>query len=194
MASEPGSPLKGVGVSRIYLRPGPAAPQAGDCELKIMCKTLTMGKLQLIVAFLAVAVLAGHSGTERRADTEPKIKSWPNSDAAQVLARACGNCHSNQTNWPWYSHVPPVSWWIARHVHDGREKLDFSRWDVYSLREKREKLESICGLILTKRMPPPLYAAIHSEANLSESDKKAVCAWVQEPTEAGDAQSVPNIK
>jgi len=48
-----------------------------------------------------------------------------------VLVRACGNCHSNHTEWPWYSHVAPVSWWIAQHVREGREKLDFSGWEKY---------------------------------------------------------------
>jgi hypothetical protein len=48
---------------------------------------------------------------------------------ASVGLRACGNCHSNHTDWLWYSHVAPVSWWIAQHVREGREKLDFSDWE-----------------------------------------------------------------
>jgi hypothetical protein len=55
------------------------------------------------------------------------------------LVRACGNCHSNHTDWPWYSHVAPVSWWITQHVREGREKLDFSDWERYSAWQKRDK-------------------------------------------------------
>jgi Haem-binding domain len=91
--------------------------------------------LKSIVALVAVAVIVGQAGTEQRAGIEPRNRGLPlllNSEATRVLVRACGNCHSNRTDWPWYSHVAPVSWWIARHVREGREKLDFSKWETYS--------------------------------------------------------------
>jgi Haem-binding domain len=103
---------------------------------------------------------------------------------ASVGLRACGNCHSNHTDWPWYSHVAPVSWWITQHVREGREKLDFSDWERYSAWQKRDKLDSMCGLISTGKMPPWLYTTMHAEAQLTEEDKNAVCAWVKEQTVA----------
>jgi hypothetical protein len=69
-------------------------------------------------------------------------------------------------------------------VREGREKLDFSDWETYSTMQKHDKLESVCGLISTGRMPPPIYTAIHPEARLTEENKKAVCAWVKEQTVA----------
>jgi hypothetical protein len=60
-----------------------------------------------------------------------------NSKPAQVLVRACGDCHSNHTDWPWYSQVAPVSWWIVRYVRKGREKLEFSKWETYSTSQQR---------------------------------------------------------
>jgi hypothetical protein len=144
-----------------------------------------MKTLKSIVALVAVAVIVGQLGTEQRAGIEPRNRGprlSSNSKPAQVLVRACGNCHSNHTDWPWYSHVAPVSWWIARHVREGREKLDFSEWETYSTSQKRDKLESMCGLISTGRMPPRMYAALHPEAKLTEENKKAVCAWVKEQT------------
>lgn len=153
-----------------------------------------MRKLYSLVAFVAIAVVVGHPEMDRRSDTHPKGQLWSNSQAAHVLGRACENCHSNQTSWPWYSHVPPVSWWIAKHVRDGREKLDFSRWDVYSLQEKRDKLESVCGLVLMSRMPPHLYAAMHPEARLSEEDKKTVCAWAEQQRSATGANTTSDVK
>ncbi len=105
-----------------------------------------------------------------------------NSEPARVLVRACGNCHSNRTDWPWYSHVAPVSWWIERHVREGREQLDLSQWETYSPGQRRDKLESMCGLISTGRMPPRLYTSMHPEAKLTEADKKAICAWVKQVT------------
>jgi len=131
-----------------------------------------------LVALVAVAVIVGGVGTEERAAIEPKnwgLRLLSNSEPAQVLVRACGNCHSNHTDWPWYRHVAPVSWWIARHVREGREKLDFSEWDPYSVWQKRDKLESMCGLISTGRMPPQLYTAMHPEAKLTEKEESSVC-------------------
>jgi Haem-binding domain len=134
-------------------------------------------------ALAAVAVILGQVHTEQRAAKELRNQDLPllfNSEPAQVLLRACGNCHSNRTDWPWYSHVAPVSWWIARHVREGRERLDFSEWETYSPWQRRDKLESICGLISTGRMPPWVYNSMHPEAKLTETEKKAVCAWVKE--------------
>ena len=142
-----------------------------------------MRTLKSIVTLVAVAAIAGRVGSEQRADIERKnrgLRLVSNSQPTQVLVRASGNCHSNQTDWPRYSHVPPVSWWIARHVREGRKKMDFSEWETYSIRQKRDKLESMCGLISTGRMPPRAYAVMHPEAKLTEEDKKAVCAWVEQ--------------
>ena len=143
-----------------------------------------MRTLKSIAPLVAVAVIVGQVGTEHRAAVEPRNRGRlsSNSEPLQVLVRACGNCHSNHTDWPWYSHVAPVSWWIARHVREGREKLDFSEWETYSTMQKRDKLESMCGLISTGRMPPRMYTAMHPEAKLTDENKKAVCAWVKEQT------------
>src|ERR1700692_3224166 len=118
-----------------------------------------MRTLKSIAALLAVAVIAGQVGTEQRAAIEPRnrgLRLSPNSEPAQVLVRACGNCHSNHTDWPWYSHVAPVSGWIARDVREGRESLNLSEWETYSAPQRRDKLESMCGLISIGKMPPRL--------------------------------------
>jgi Haem-binding domain len=148
-------------------------------------KNSMMRTLKSIVAVVAIAVIVGQVGTGQRAGITPKdrgLQLSSNSAPAQILLKACGNCHSNHTDWPWYSHVAPVSWWIARDISEGREKLDFSQWETYSPRQKRDTLESMCGLISTGRMPPRLYTAMHPEAKLSEKDKQAVCAWVKKQT------------
>jgi hypothetical protein len=141
--------------------------------------------LKSLFALAVVAVIVGQVSLEQHVPIEPSNQGLPslfNSEPAHVLVRACGNCHSNQTDWPWYSHVAPVSWWIARHVREGRHRLDFSEWLTYSPWQRRDKLESICGLISTGRMPPRLYKSMHPEAKLTEGEKIAVCAWVEEQT------------
>lgn len=145
-----------------------------------MRRTLTS-----IFVLAALGVIVEQLRSEQRVAVEPinqGLPAWIYSQPGQVLLRACGNCHSDHTDWPWYGHVAPVSWWIARHVREGKEQLDFSEWETYSPSQKRDKLESVCGLISTGRMPPWLYATMHPEAKLTEKDKKAVCAWAQEET------------
>jgi hypothetical protein len=141
--------------------------------------------LKSLFALAAVAVIVGQVELGQRADIKPRNEGVPllfNSEPARVLVRACGNCHSNRTDWPWYSQVAPVSWWIERHVREGREQLDLSQWETYSPGQRRDKLESMCGLISTGRMPPGLYTSMHPEAKLTDTDKKAVCAWVKQVT------------
>lgn len=152
-----------------------------------MEKTQVMRTLKLIAVLAAAALIIGQPGTANRVATEPKTKGMPvslNVEPPRVLVRACGDCHSNRTDWPWYSYVPPVSWWVAQHVREGRERLDFSKWDKYSQWQRQDKLESICGLISTGRMPPWQYTVMHPAARLTETDKKAVCTWIDEEAAA----------
>jgi Haem-binding domain len=93
------------------------------------------------------------------------------------LRQACGDCHSNQTIWPWYSHIVPVSGWIRSHVRQGQNQLNFSDWQTYSAAKRRSELESICGIIHTGRMPPGSYTLMHPRARLSVKDKQAICSW-----------------
>lgn len=142
-----------------------------------------MMKTKSIVASLFVSMIVGQVGIESRSFIEPGVRKQQLSSYSApelIVQNACGNCHSNHTDWPWYSRVAPISWWIARDVREGRKRLDFSEWETYSTRQKRDKLQSMCGLISTARMPPRLYTAMHPEAKLSEENKRAVCAWLNE--------------
>jgi len=105
------------------------------------------------------------------------------SEGGKTLARACGNCHSNRTNLPWYGHVVLISWWINRHVREGRQGLNFSEWTTYSAHRRRDELESICGVVSNDRMPPASYRVLHPESRLAAQDKNAVCAWAANESE-----------
>ena len=104
-------------------------------------------------------------------------------EVGETLKRACGDCHSNQTNWPWYSHVAPVSWWIHNHVRQAQRELNFSGWEMYPAAQRRDELESICGIISIGRMPPRSYRLVHPQATLSAQEKEAICAWANSEAE-----------
>jgi len=141
--------------------------------------------LALTIVFLMLALIAfgGSLSRTQNVQVSPKPNDYRNvepfrgSEVANTLARACGDCHSNQTSLPWYGHVAPISWWINSHVREGREELNFSEWTKYSALERYSELESICGVISNGRMPPGAYTALHPEARLGAQDKQAVCAW-----------------
>jgi hypothetical protein len=94
-----------------------------------------------------------------------------------VLRRACYDCHSNETRWPWYSQIAPVSWLVGRDVKEGRRLLNFSEWSTM-LPERRARKRRSCGKEVAKGdMPLWFYLPLHAEARLSEADKAVVQRW-----------------
>jgi hypothetical protein len=98
-----------------------------------------------------------------------------------VFESSCMNCHSNQTYWPWYSYIAPVSWIVARDVHDGRRQMNFSEWGAYSPQKREQKLEEICEQIMNGDMPDGKYTFIHRNSRLTQEQREAVCEWTQTP-------------
>ena len=96
-----------------------------------------------------------------------------------ILERSCFDCHSSHTKFPWYSNVAPVSWFTKLHVKKAREKLNFSTWASYDDEKKLKYLEKLPKAIKSK-MPMPSYLIMHSEAKLSDKDKKAISDWATE--------------
>jgi hypothetical protein len=97
-----------------------------------------------------------------------------------AIVRACYDCHSNQTRWPWYSAVAPVSWWIHYEVKEGRNRMNFSSWTDYTSDPGSEdrKLDEIARLTASGSMPPWYYLAMHPTAHLSEADRTAITRWI----------------
>ena len=91
-----------------------------------------------------------------------------------IMQRACGNCHSYRTQWPWYAKVSPVSWFLARHVYKGREKLNFDNWSPAAA---TDELEEIYDAVVKKKMPLASYLLMHPEGRLSQADRDALLAW-----------------
>lgn len=94
-----------------------------------------------------------------------------------ILRRACYDCHSNETAWPWYARVAPVSWVLERDVREGRREVDFSTWNRNDEKRRVRKWKEIQEQVERREMPPWFYAAVHSEARLSAEDRKALNEW-----------------
>ncbi len=98
-------------------------------------------------------------------------------EAAAVLDRACRDCHSNDTRWPWYSQVAPVSWFVIDHVNHGRRHFNYSDWAQYAPADAERILKNTCALTRKGSMPMPSYLWMHRDARLSDADVVALCDW-----------------
>jgi hypothetical protein len=97
-----------------------------------------------------------------------------------TLMRACGDCHSNGTVWPWYSHIAPLSWMIVDDVNQGRRNMNFQDWDAQeSPKKATDHLIDICKEAREKGMPPFTYRITHKNARISPQEMDALCSWSQ---------------
>jgi hypothetical protein len=88
-----------------------------------------------------------------------------------MLQTSCYDCHSNNTNYPWYSHIQPGAWFMANHIKDGKKELNFSEFGNYSTRRQKSKLKAIAGQIKSDKMPLFSYTIIHKNAILNKVQK-----------------------
>jgi hypothetical protein len=102
-----------------------------------------------------------------------------NVEAAVVLKRACRDCHSNDTTWPWYSNVAPMSWLVIDHVKSGRRHFNYSEWGGYGPDKTRKLLHDICEEVQDGSMPMGSYTLVHRDARLSDADVQALCSWTK---------------
>lgn len=116
---------------------------------------------------------------------QAKLNVPPEIDA--ILARSCNDCHSNQTDWVWYSNIAPGSWLMSQHVEEGRRELNFSEWGKLSPGKSSRKLEEICDQVEAGEMPIWNYVLLHPSAHLTDADKKMLCDWAKREQEKLDA-------
>lgn len=106
-----------------------------------------------------------------------------------ILRRACYDCHSNETVWPWYSQVAPVSWLVARDVREGRQELNFSTWNRITTQQQVKKLKESWKEVAEGEMPPWFYLSIHRDATLSAEDRTTLRNWALNTAPAPEGKS-----
>jgi mono/diheme cytochrome c family protein len=135
-------------------------------------------KIIVIVVVVAVVVFLGMQLVPYGKDhTNPPVVSepkWNSAETRAIAKKACFDCHSNETVWPWYTGIAPGSWLIYRDVVTGRDEMNFSNWQEYS-RSSRKLAEVINEGV----MPPPQYLLLHPEARLSAAEKQKLLSGLE---------------
>lgn len=149
-----------------------------------MKKVLKIIAVLLVLAFIAIQFI--------RSDfTNPAVNQAETLQAAVIvpenvqviLKTSCNDCHSNETVYPWYSHIQPSAWFLADHISHGRQHLNFSVFNTYEPRRKKKKLEEVCEQIQAKEMPLPSYLWIHWGSKLNDEQIKTLCDWANMESE-----------
>jgi hypothetical protein len=96
-----------------------------------------------------------------------------------LLRGVCYDCHSNETRWPWYTYIAPVSWLVAHDVERGRQELNFSEWGSYYPATRRRKLQWMDRALREESMPPWIYRVLHPGAGLTQQDLMALEQWIE---------------
>ncbi len=145
-----------------------------------MKKTLKIILIILAVGFLLIQIYrpARTNFPVVQAETLEATTQVPENVQA-ILKRSCSDCHTDQTNWIWYSNIAPISWGMVDHVNEGRQKLNFSKWATYSSNQKDRKLDEICREVESLEMPHFQYLWLHWDAQLSAEDIKILCNWTK---------------
>ncbi len=121
----------------------------------------------IVIAFVAIQVVPyGRDHGNPPVTGEPP---WDSAATRELAVRACFDCHSNETNWPWYSNIAPISWRLQKHVDEGREKLNFSEWG-----SGEQETEKIVKVVQEGEMPPWDYLIPHAEARLSDAETQSL--------------------
>ena len=141
-----------------------------------------------VVKIIAVVLLVAFVGIQFIPTTRNQSDMVPETDFMLVnnvpeniqnkLQVSCYDCHSNNTQYPWYNNVQPVAWFLEDHIKEGKAELNFNEWDSLSTRRKTSKLRSIIKQIENGEMPLDSYTFIHRDAKFSEAEAEEIINWV----------------
>lgn len=118
---------------------------------------------------------------DRAKTIEAELEAPPN--IRSLLERGCKDCHSNETRWPFYAYIAPVSWLVSNDVAEARKQLNFSEWGKYKTQKKTQRLSGIFQRVKDHEMPLPKYISLHPEANFSDAERDTLAQWAQREAE-----------
>ena len=131
----------------------------------------------LLALLIVIQLFRPTKNTAIKEQVQSIDKAYPvPENVAGILKKACYDCHSNTTVYPWYTNVQPIAWWMDDHIREGKSKLNFSEFAAYPLKKQDHKLEEVVEEIVDE-MPLTSYKLAHSEARLTVDEKKALTDW-----------------
>jgi len=143
---------------------------------------MRQGRLALlIVAIVLLIQLYRPAKTNPPADPSKSLFAIPQMphDVAQSLEHSCSDCHTDNTTWPKYSYVAPISWLVVDDVNEGRRHVNFSEWGTFSAERQQQKLTQICDEVKDGGMPLRQYTWMHSGTALNQQQRDTICTWTK---------------
>jgi hypothetical protein len=131
---------------------------------------------------LLILLLVAQAFRPAKNDSKEKSKDisnhYPVPDSVKtILAKACNDCHSNETRYPWYANIQPVAWWLSDHIKDGKRHLNFNEFDGYRIARQYKKLEECIEEVKEGEMPLSSYTLLHKDAVLTDAEKQTLFRW-----------------
>ena len=140
-----------------------------------MLKKLGYGALAalLIIQFIKPARNSSDAPTPNDISNKYAVPA----DVKTILTSACYDCHSNNTQYPWYANIQPVAWWLADHVEEGKREINFNEFLTYKPKKAHHKMEEVAEMVNEEEMPLKSYTIVHRDAALDAAQRKIVADW-----------------
>lgn len=133
--------------------------------------------LALLVMLLVMQAFRPTKNLSANTENDISVSYAVPTDVKTILAKACNDCHSNKTEYPWYANIQPVAFWLNDHVLDGKRHMNFNEFNKYRIAKQYKKLEECIDEVKEGEMPLESYTIIHKNAILTEAEKTALTNW-----------------
>lgn len=145
-----------------------------------------MSKSKLILAIVVIVfvllqiVPSGRPETTMENNNDLFVNNQIPDSVSTLMRKACFDCHSNESKYPWYAYVAPVSWLVNRDIRKGRKHLNLSEWESLSKMDKASVLDDLSEAVSEGEMPMPIYVLMHPEAKLTKADRELLVNWAED--------------
>jgi len=135
--------------------------------------------LGILVVFILIQMIRPTKNDSRNDINHiSTVMAVPN-EVREIFKTSCNDCHSNNTVYPWYSEVAPVSWYLAQHINEGKEHMNLSEWTVYNKNQQDHILKDFEEVLETHEMPLKSYLIIHKDAEMTNEQYEVLMNWVK---------------
>lgn len=153
--------------------------------MKQIIQAIAVHKKKILIGFVSIIVIIQFFRPERNdgsvsSPNDITVATAMSPEVKEILETSCFDCHSDRTNYPWYTNIQPVGWFLANHVTDGKQEVNFSQFNTYSIRRKVKKFHEISEQLEKGEMPLDSYLWIHRDAVLNDGQKNILMDWANE--------------